>query len=180
MSSRRTRGTGVEKTLSLDEQYLRERAWNAKKACKMVKDSLRWRLENKPENICWEDIAQEATTEKIYRSDYFDKYERTVLVYCQEQMVWLIDFQQWNMSSISMKVTREIANVLQNYYTERLGPAILYTPPKIFESFYNLVKLFLEHKTYNKAKFVYSDDPESQQIMENLFDKDKLESSFGG
>ncbi|KAF6147746.1 hypothetical protein GIB67_006719 [Kingdonia uniflora] len=239
MSSRRTRGSGVEKTLSLEEQkakiaevrkllgpiadklpalcldasisrYLRARAWNAKKACKMVKDSLRWRLENKPENIRWEDIAQEATTGKIYRSNYFDKYGRTVLVmrpgfqnssslvdqikylvYCmenailnltpgQEQMVWLIDFQQWNMSSISVKATRETANVLQNHYPERLGLAILYNPPKIFESFYNIVKLFLEHKTYSKVKFVYSDDPESQQIMENLFDMDKLESSFGG
>ena len=69
------------------------------------------------------------------------------LVYCmerailnlkpdQEQMVWLIDFQGWTMSSISVKVTRETARVLQERYPERLGLAILYNPPKVFESFW--------------------------------------------
>lgn len=54
----------------------------------------------------------------------------------QEQMVWLIDFQGWNMSSVSMKVTRETAHLLQERYPERLGLAILYDPPKVFESFW--------------------------------------------
>lgn len=56
----------------------------------------------------------------------------------QEQMVWLIDFQGWNMSSISMNVTRETAHILQDHYPERLGLAILYSPPKIFESFWKV------------------------------------------
>ena len=71
------------------------------------------------------------------------------LVYCmenalmninsdQEEMVWLIDFQGWSMSSVSMKVTRETANILQNHYPERLGLGILYNPPKIFESFWTV------------------------------------------
>lgn len=71
------------------------------------------------------------------------------LVYCmenaimnlnpdREQMVWLIDFQGWTMGSVSVKVTRETANVLQNHYPERLGLAILYNPPKVFESFWTV------------------------------------------
>lgn len=47
------------------------------------------------------------------------------------------------MSSISVKVTRETAHVLQNYYPERLGLAILYNPPKIFESFWTVCGLLL-------------------------------------
>lgn len=43
-----------------------------------------------------------------------------------------------------------------------------------------VVKPFLEPKTYNKVKFVYSDDLNSRKIMEELFDMDKLESAFGG
>lgn len=69
------------------------------------------------------------------------------LVYCmenailnlppsQEQMVWLIDFQGFNLSHLSVKVTKETAHVLQEHYPERLGVAILYNPPKIFESFW--------------------------------------------
>ena len=43
-----------------------------------------------------------------------------------------------------------------------------------------MVKPLLEPKTYNKVKFVYSDDPNSKKIMEDLFDMDHLESAFGG
>ncbi|XP_042476656.1 phosphatidylinositol transfer protein 3-like [Macadamia integrifolia] len=239
MSSMKLQRSGVEKTFSYEDQqakinevrqlmgpiadklpnlcsdasilrYLRSRNWNAKKACKMLKETLKWRLDYKPEKICWEDVACEAETGKIYRTSYLDKYGRPVLVmrpgfqnttstrgqikylvYCmenaimnlapdQEEMVWLIDFQGWTMASISVKVTRETAHVLQNCYPERLGLAILYNPPKIFESFWMMVKPFLEPKTYKKVKFVYSNDPESQKIMQELFDMDKLESAFGG
>ncbi|XP_057948443.1 uncharacterized protein LOC131144080 isoform X3 [Malania oleifera] len=157
-------------------RYLRARNWNTKKASKMLKETLKWRLDYKPEKIRWEDIAHEAETGKIYRANYFDKHGRTVLimrpgfqntnstrgqirylVYClenaimnlkpdQEQMVWLIDFQGWNTSSISIK----------------------------------MVKPFIEPKTFKKVKFVYSDNAQSQKIMEELFDMGKLESAFGG
>lgn len=56
----------------------------------------------------------------------------------QEQMVWLIDFHGFNMSHISVKVSRETAHVLQEHYPERLGLAIIYNPPKIFEKFYKV------------------------------------------
>ena len=54
----------------------------------------------------------------------------------QEQMVWLIDFHGFNMSHISIKVTKETAHVLQEHYPERLGMAVLYDAPKIFEPFW--------------------------------------------
>lgn len=43
-----------------------------------------------------------------------------------------------------------------------------------------VVKPFLELKTQNKVKFVYSDDINTRRIMEDLFDMDQLESAFGG
>lgn len=191
-------------------RHLRAQNWNVKKATKMLKETLKWRAEYKPEEIRWDEIANEAETGKIYRSNYVDKYGRAVLVmrpscqntkstkgqirylvYCmenailnlpphQEQMVWLIDFQGFNLSHISVKVTRETAHVLQDHYPERLGLAILYNPPKFFEPFWTVVKPFLELKTQNKVKFVYSDDINTRRIMEDLFDMDQLESAFGG
>ncbi|KAK6257401.1 hypothetical protein QUC31_000860 [Theobroma cacao] len=191
-------------------RYLRARNWNVKKATKMLKETLKWRAEYKPEEIRWEEVAHEAETGKIYRSNYVDKHGRTVLVmrpscqnskstkgqirylvYCmenaivnlppdQEQMVWLIDFNGFNMSHISVKLTRETAHVLQDHYPERLGVAILYNPPKFFEPFWTVVKPFLEAKTQNKVKFAYSDDLNTKKIVEDLFDMEKLESAFGG
>ncbi|XVF30671.1 hypothetical protein REPUB_Repub16aG0078500 [Reevesia pubescens] len=191
-------------------RYLRARNWSTKKASKMLKETLKWRLQYKPEKIRWEDIAHEAETGKIYRASYCDKLGRPVLVmrpgfqntnstsgqikylvYCmenaimnlnqdQEQMIWLVDFQGWAMASVSVKVTRETAHILQDHYPERLGLGILYNPPKIFESFWTIVKPFLESKTYKKVNFVYSDDPKSQKIMEEVFDFDTLDAAFGG
>lgn len=43
-----------------------------------------------------------------------------------------------------------------------------------------MARPFLEPKTRNKVKFVYSDDPNTKQIMEENFDMDKMESAFGG
>ncbi|KDP20223.1 hypothetical protein JCGZ_09855 [Jatropha curcas] len=191
-------------------RHLRARNWNVKKATKVLKETLKWRAEYKPEEIRWEEVAREAETGKIYRSNYVDKHGRTVLVmrpscqntkstkgqirylvYCmenailslppdQEQMVWLIDFHGFNLSHISLKVTKETAHVLQDHYPERLGLAILYNPPKFFEPFWTVAKAFLEPKTYKKVKFVYSDELNTMKIMEDLFDMDQLESSFGG
>ncbi|XP_024027668.1 phosphatidylinositol transfer protein 3 [Morus notabilis] len=192
------------------QRYLMARNWHVKKATKMLKESLKWSSENKPEEIRWEEVAQEAETGKIYRSNYTDKHGRTVLVmrpsfenskstqgkirylcYCmenavlnmqqgQEQMVWLIDFQGYKLSHVSVNVTRETAHVLQDRYPERLGLAILYNPPKFFESFWKIVKPFLDQKTRDKVKFVYSNDANTNKIMEDLFDMDQLESAFGG
>lgn len=70
----------------------------------------------------------------------------------QDQMVWLIDYEGFNLSHISVKVTKEAAHVLQNHYPERLGIAILYNPPKFFEPFYivsfslDIASTFLLHK----------------------------------
>ncbi|CAF1979619.1 unnamed protein product [Brassica napus] len=191
-------------------RYLAARNGHVKKAAKMLKETLKWRIQYKPEEIRWEEIAREAETGKIYRSNYTDKYGRPVLVmrpscqntkspkgqirflvYCmenaimnlpdnQEQMVWLIDFHGFNMSHLSIKVSRETAHVLQEHYPERLGLAILYNPPKIFEPFWKMVKPFLEPKTCNKVKFVYSDDNLSKKILEDIFDMEQLEVAFGG
>ncbi|XP_038899982.1 phosphatidylinositol transfer protein 3-like isoform X2 [Benincasa hispida] len=191
-------------------RYLRARNWNVKKATKMLKATLKWRSEYKPEEIQWDEVAHEAETGKVYCANYNDRHGRTVLVmrpcrqnsktvkgqirylvYCmenailnlppdQESMIWLIDFKDFDMSNISLKATKETAHVLQEHYPERLGLAILYNPPKFFEPFWMVAKPFLETKTTNKVKFVYSDDVNSKRIIEDLFDMDQLESAFGG
>ncbi|CAN4122246.1 unnamed protein product [Withania somnifera] len=191
-------------------RYLVARSWNVKKASKMLKETLKWRFDYKPEEIRWDDVASEAETGKIYRTNYTDKHGRPVLVmrprcqntksvngqikylvYCmenavvnlpenQEQMVWMIDFHGFNLSNISVKVTKETAHILQDRYPERLGIAILYDAPKIFEPFWKVAKPFLDPNTVSKVKFVYSDDPNSKKVMEELFDMSLVESAFGG
>lgn len=64
----------------------------------------------------------------------------------QEQMSWLIDFTGYsiNASNIQPKTTRDIVNVLQNHYPERLAITVLYNPPKLFQACFKVPQsLFL-------------------------------------
>ncbi|XP_072990698.1 phosphatidylinositol transfer protein PDR16-like isoform X2 [Typha latifolia] len=99
----------------------------------------------------------------------------------QEQMVWMIDFTGWSLTnSVPIKVARETANILQNHYPERLASALLFNPPKVFETFWKVVKYFLDTKTYHKVIFVYSKNEESIKFMHKNFDPEILPMEFGG
>jgi hypothetical protein len=93
----------------------------------------------------------------------------------QEQMVWLIDFHGWGVKhSTPIKTAREIANILQNHYPERLNVGILFNPPRVFQAFMTIVKPFLDPKTFQKVKFVYTRNPESCKLLDNYFANDIL------
>eukprot|EP00262_Sarcandra_glabra_P000896 TRINITY_DN10938_c1_g1_i2.p1 TRINITY_DN10938_c1_g1~~TRINITY_DN10938_c1_g1_i2.p1 ORF type:complete len:297 (+),score=45.21 TRINITY_DN10938_c1_g1_i2:210-1100(+) len=99
----------------------------------------------------------------------------------QEQMVWLIDFSGWSlMNSVPIKTARETANILQSHYPERLALAFLYNPPRIFETFWKIVKYFLDPKTFQKVKFIYPKNEESAELMRQNFDVKILPTELGG
>lgn len=99
----------------------------------------------------------------------------------QEQMVWLIDFSGWSLTnSVPIKTARETANVLQNHYPERLAAAYLCDPPRIFETFWKIVKFFLDPKTFQKVKFIYPKNQDSIEAMHTRFDPEVLPTEFGG
>ncbi|EEF40868.1 phosphatidylinositol transfer protein 3 [Ricinus communis] len=99
----------------------------------------------------------------------------------QEQMSWLIDFTGLSLSNnVSVRTSRDIINILQNHYPERLAIAFLYNPPRIFEAFWKAVKYFLDPKTFQKVKFVYPKNKDSVELMSSLFDADNLPGEFGG
>lgn len=99
----------------------------------------------------------------------------------QEQMAWLIDFTGWSITNnVPIKSARDTVNILQNHYPERLGVAFLYSPPRIFEAFWKVVKYFLDPKTFQKVKFVYPKNKDSVELMRSYFDVDNLPTEFGG
>lgn len=58
----------------------------------------------------------------------------------QEQVIWLVDFHGFSLSSVSFKMTREVSHILQKYYPQRLGLAIMYDAPGIFQPFFSVTK----------------------------------------
>lgn len=99
----------------------------------------------------------------------------------QEQMVWMIDFTGWSLSNaVPIRTARESNNILQNQYPERLATAFLYNPPRIFEAFWKIVKMFVDPVTFQKVKFVYPKSEESMEVFKEHFDMETLPVQFGG
>lgn len=99
----------------------------------------------------------------------------------QEQMAWLIDYTGWSITNnVPVKSARETINILQNHYPERLAAALLYNPPRLFETFWRIVKYFMDPKTFQKVKFVYPKNKDSAELMKSYFDVDNLPTEFGG
>lgn len=99
----------------------------------------------------------------------------------QEQMSWLIDYTGFSISTnVSVRTARDIINILQNHYPERLAVAFLYNPPRFFQAFWKAVKYFLDPKTSQKVKFVYPNNKDSVELMRSYFDVANLPKEFGG
>ncbi|XP_076912280.1 uncharacterized protein LOC143570535 [Bidens hawaiensis] len=99
----------------------------------------------------------------------------------QEEMAWLIDFTGWSFTTnVPIKTAKDTINILQDHYPQRLAVAFLYTPPRIFQAFWKIVKIFMDPKTFQKVKFVYPKNKESVELMKSYFDMDNLPTEFGG
>uniref|UniRef100_A0A0A8Y5P4 CRAL-TRIO domain-containing protein n=1 Tax=Arundo donax TaxID=35708 RepID=A0A0A8Y5P4_ARUDO len=99
----------------------------------------------------------------------------------QEKMVWLIDFTGWTMANATpIKTARESSNILQNHYPESLAIAFLFNPPKVFEAFWKVIKIFLDPRSIEKVNFVYLKNEESMKVMHKYIDPEVLPVEFGG
>ncbi|KAF0928002.1 hypothetical protein E2562_037224 [Oryza meyeriana var. granulata] len=193
-------------------RFLRSRNWSTEQATKLLKETVRWRRQYRPESICWEGIAEkEYEGRRAYIADYLDANGRCVLVtkptikakvsgkeqikyfvYLleslsmnsadeqEEHVTWLLDLRGWAISSTPLSTSRESMHIVQNYYPGMIAVAILSNTPRIFESFWKILKHFLEAKMNEKVKFVYTNNPESHKIVSEMFDMDRLETAFGG
>uniref|UniRef100_I1QKJ9 CRAL-TRIO domain-containing protein n=1 Tax=Oryza glaberrima TaxID=4538 RepID=I1QKJ9_ORYGL len=98
----------------------------------------------------------------------------------EEHVTWLIDLRGWSISSTPLSTSRESMHIVQNYYPGIIAVAILSNTPRIFESFWKIIKHFLEAKMSEKVKFLYTNNPENHKIVSEMFDMDLLETAFGG
>jgi len=97
------------------------------------------------------------------------------LVYCvenailnlpigQEQIILLADFKGWGIKySTPIKTAREATNILQNHYPERLHVAILFNPPRVFETFWT-VRLWLRILLYLQDLHIRPDHNNSMHL----------------
>ncbi|DBB13651.1 hypothetical protein WJX82_000784 [Trebouxia sp. C0006] len=94
------------------------------------------------------------------------------------KMTWLIDFEGYsyrNAPPISMAM--KTLNILQNHYPERLGLAVCYHPPRLFQLTWKATKPFIDPVTHKKIVFV---DVGNTTAMPEHFHMESLEQCMGG
>ncbi|GAB4822310.1 hypothetical protein N2152v2_009356 [Parachlorella kessleri] len=94
-------------------------------------------------------------------------------------MTWIIDYENYTRkASPPLKVSLQTLHILQNHYPERLGRAVCYHPPAIFDLLWRAVWPFIDPVTYKKVVFVNKKSPEG--LMGSYFHLEGLDAALGG
>ena len=184
-------------------RYLRATRGDLKHAKRRLQDTIEWRRDFRPDCIPPDDVAVEGTSGKQILTGYDREgrpilylrpgRENTkpsprqvrYLVWSlerginlmppgQESMCIIVDFHGASLATTpSLGTARQVANILQNHYVERLGRAFVCNTPKFVNAFFTALSPFLDPITKDKIRF---NDPE----MTRFIDPAQLDAQFGG
>ncbi|CAJ1448269.1 unnamed protein product [Effrenium voratum] len=97
------------------------------------------------------------------------------------KFVLLVDFQGVSTGSLlPLTIARDLLQVMQDHYPERLGVAIFVNTPWLLHGFFNAASNFLDPVTVAKFTFVSATGEELSRVMAEHFELSALEPSFGG
>ncbi|KAH8148337.1 uncharacterized protein LAJ45_07438 [Morchella importuna] len=183
-------------------RYLRATKWNVANAKKRVEGTLTWRREYGVREHTGDYISPELETGKMYTLGFdndarpciylnpgrqnTEKGPRQVhaLVFMlervidimgpgQETLALLIDFKSATSStSPSVGQGREVLNILQMHYPERLGRALIINIPWFVSLFFKAINPFIDPLT--REKLIFNED------LRKYVPADQLDIKFGG
>lgn len=95
------------------------------------------------------------------------------------KMTWLIDFVGYNRKNQPpWKVSLQTLNIVQSHYPERLGRAVNFKPPFLFELFWKAIRPFVDPVT--REKLVFLNEAAAHKGMAAQFNLEHLDSSICG
>jgi hypothetical protein len=98
----------------------------------------------------------------------------------KKRFVILVDYTGFTMAnSPPLKVTMDIAYIMQNHYPERLTRIYFINPPWNFSTFWAMVSPFLDQVTKEKIQFI-SDTDLVKVLSATIYDLDVVEAGLGG
>jgi hypothetical protein len=96
-----------------------------------------------------------------------------------EKINLVIDYQGFTLRNApSMSTSKYTLDILQKYYPERMHRAYCVNAPRVFQTFFALIKPFIDPATKEKIVFVSSDDCE--RLISGTERVEKLEAVVGG
>ena len=195
-------------------RYLRASKWDTVVALTRVVSTLLWRREYAPHAISPEHVSPENETGKQWLLGYdkqgrpclalnparqnTDPSDRQIqhLVFMLERAIDLmppgqgtlalkIDFAGISSGKTpSLSTAKQVLNILQNHYPERLGRAISLSLPWFVSTFYKLITPFVDPLTREKLVFPSAKEKKGGENGEaeitNYVPKEQLEKEVGG
>lgn len=98
-------------------------------------------------------------------------------------MTWLLDYVGYTRSNQPpWKVSLSTLSIVQNHYPERLGRAVNFKPPLLFEIFWKAIRPFVDPVTKEKLVFLGGKMTmeEHSAEMEKYFDLKDIDECMGG
>jgi len=99
----------------------------------------------------------------------------------QEKLTWIVDFG----GSIipggleeNIKLSRDVINVMQNHYPERLAMGFILNPPLPFYALWKILSAFVDPNTNRKIHFLRN--KKSFHVLLQYISPDQLEIPYGG
>ena len=178
------------------KRYLKACNLCLKSAENMLVNTLKWRLEYKPDEIGADEVAAELSQGMNYING-FDKagrpviymrsrrqkskdfhaqirlmvflFEKALKLTNADSFVLLIDYVGYTRAHVhSMSQAREVLNIFNNHYPERLFRIYNVNPPWFFWTFFTLVSPFISSVTKNKIHFIKFD---ASHMKSEIIDK---------
>ncbi|CAO1947118.1 unnamed protein product [Urochloa humidicola] len=96
----------------------------------------------------------------------------------QEKFLAIVDLEGWGYANCDVRAYIAAIEIMQNYYPERLGKALLIHVPYMFMKAWKLIYPFIDNNT--KDKFVFVDDKKLQETLRREIDENQLPEFLGG
>ena len=96
----------------------------------------------------------------------------------QEKFLCIVDLKGWGYANCDVRAYIAAIEIMQNYYPERLGKALMIHVPYIFMKAWKIVYQFIDNNT--REKFVFIDDKSLQETLHREMDESQLPDMYGG
>ncbi|CAL4952913.1 unnamed protein product [Urochloa decumbens] len=189
-------------------RFLRARDHNVEKAAAMFLKFLKWRREAAPDGFVPEErVRRELAQDKAWMGGV-DRAGRPILVgflarhysadrdmaeyksfvvyffdkICargQEKFLAIVDLQGWGYANCDVRAYIASIEIMQNYYPERLGKALMINVPYIFMKVWKtMIYPFIDANT--RDKFVFVEDKNLHETLRQEIDESQLPEYLGG
>lgn len=96
----------------------------------------------------------------------------------QEKFLCIVDLKGWGYANCDVRAYIAAIEIMQSYYPERLGKALMIHVPYLFMKAWKMVQPFIDANT--KDKFVFVDDKSLEETLRREMDDGQLPEMYGG